>query len=218
MGISIKLDRISKSFNEHKVLYKCSYEFQEGKTYILIGENGCGKSTLLRLCAFLDFPDNGIINYIGNKELLPVDLTLKRKITLVQPGLDVLNNTVFDNTALGLYYRGVKKNDIKDRVQNILEYVQLEHKKRQKAFTLSSGEKKRLAIARAIVLEPSVLLLDEPTAYVDKANAELIESIISDLQEKNMTIILATHELSYTKKVKSHIITIENSSLKLINC
>ncbi|MGC9045240.1 ATP-binding cassette domain-containing protein [Thermodesulfovibrio sp. 3462-1] len=202
MALSLNLLNITKSYNGKLVLDSCSFSFEKSGIYVLMGPNGSGKSTLLRICALLENPDSGKVIYSESIKTIENNLNLRRRITLLLPNIGVFNTTVFKNVAYGLKVRGMNKKEIKARVEKALDFVGLLHKKEQNALTLSSGEVKRMGIARAIVLEPEVLFLDEPTASVDEENVEIIENIIIQLKQKlNSIIIIATHDKDSAKRV-----------------
>lgn len=194
MSLSLSVSNIWKSYNGNTVLNSCSFSFEKSGLYVLMGPNGSGKSTFLRICALLEEPDKGEVNYLSGEQKLKKDIGLKRKITLVLPGVGPFNATVFKNAAYGLKIRGMNKDEITEKVNAILEHVGLASKKSHNAHTLSSGELQRLGIARALAIEPEVLLLDEPTAFVDEKNTAIIENIILEvINSKRTTVIMTTH-------------------------
>jgi tungstate transport system ATP-binding protein len=183
-------------------LKDCSYTFNGKGTYILMGQNGCGKSTLLRICALLEQPDSGELAFHENGSPLAQDLSLKRRITLVLPKTGVFNRTVFQNAAYGLKLRGTHHKEIEEKVARTLAFVGLEHKTRQNARTLSSGETQRLGIARGLIIEPEILFLDEPTASVDQENTAIIENIIMKLKtDGRTTVIMTTHDREQAERL-----------------
>ncbi len=195
MGLKLVVSDIYKSYDKKEVLRGCSFSFEKSGIYVLGGANGSGKSTFLRICALLENPDRGKIDYLKDGKPLPHDLNLIRRVTLLLPEVGIFNTTVFNNVAYGLEIRGFKKEKIKERVYEALEFVGLVHKDKQNALTLSTGEAKRMGIARAVVVEPEILLLDEPTASVDQENREIVEDIIIQLKKRlNSIIIIATHD------------------------
>lgn len=210
MNLSLSISSVSKSYNGKTVLKDCSYCFDSGGIYVLMGANGSGKSTFLRICALLEEPDRGEVNYLSGGSIIKKDISLRRRITLVLPGIGIFNTTVFNNVAYGLRIRGLKSGEIKDRVERVLDFVGLIHKRNQNALTLSSGEMQRLGIARAIVIEPEILFLDEPTASVDKENTEIIERIILDIksgsQRSHKTFIITTHDMSQAERLADSIL------------
>jgi tungstate transport system ATP-binding protein len=202
MGLSIEVTKVARAYNGNPVLRDCSYNFAPGLTYALQGPNGSGKSTLLRILALLEAPDTGSVDYLENRAVLPKDLELRRRFTLVLPRPGIFNTTVFHNVAYGLKIRGVKSGEIEARVETILETVGLAHKRSQRALDLSSGETKRLGLARAMVLAPEILFLDEPTANIDPLNTEIIEEIILKMKAGGQTtILLITHDPAQAERL-----------------
>ncbi|MBI4642849.1 MAG: ATP-binding cassette domain-containing protein [Deltaproteobacteria bacterium] len=214
MGLSLELAQISKAYNGQVILRDCSWVFETGLSHVLMGPNGTGKSTLLRICALLEAPDRGRVNYLADGRPLPLDLDLKRRITLLLPGVGVFNTSVFNNVAYGLKIRGINRKEIQAKVDATLEAVGLVEKKRQRALDLSTGQSKRLGLARAMVLEPEVIFLDEPTASIDQANTEIIEDIIMNLKaEKKATIIMVTHDPAQAERLGDRLLLIKDGKL-----
>ncbi len=215
MGLTIEVSGISKRYGELAVLRECLFTFEANRTYALLGVNGAGKSTLLRLVALLETPDQGEIRYRQDGRPLQPELDLKRQITLVLPQIGVFNTTVFKNVAYGLKIRGVAKKEMKERVERLLELVGLLDKRDHQALTLSSGQVRRLGLARALVIEPQVLLLDEPTASLDPGNAAVIDAAIQELRERRAaTIILATHDYTQAGELADRILVVERGQLR----
>lgn len=215
MALSFVISNIKKSYNGKIVLDGCYFSFKKSGVYVLMGPNGSGKSTLLRICALLESPDNGEIVYYEGGKVVEKNLNLRRRITLLLPNIGIFNTTVFKNVAYGLKIRRMNKGEIKERVEKALDFVGLLHKKNQNALSLSSGEAKRMGIARAIVLEPEILFLDEPTASVDQENTEIIENIIAQLKRRlNSIIIMATHDYQSAKRVGDILLFLEKGKLR----
>jgi tungstate transport system ATP-binding protein len=205
---------ISKAYGGRAVLRDCFYEFKGQGVYALMGPNGCGKSTLLRICALLENPDNGTVIYSDGDAPLQQDIALKRRVTLVLPKTGVFNTTVFKNAAYGLRIRGMSHGEIEKKVDEILRFVGLEKNKNQHALTLSSGETQRLGIARALVLEPEMLFLDEPTASVDQENTEIIESIIKTMKRDTRTkVVMSTHDKDQADRLADVLLAIKDGTL-----
>jgi tungstate transport system ATP-binding protein len=202
MGLILTVSNIYKSYNEKPVLKGCSFSFDRDGIYVLTGPNGSGKSTLLRICTLLEPPDRGEINYLSGSNIVKKDTELKRRITLVLPKIGIFNTTVFKNVAYGLKIRGIKGNEMEERVNKALDFVGLIHTKNQNALTLSSGETQRLGIARAMVIEPEIFFLDEPTASVDGENTGIIENIILNMKRQNKsTIVITTHDMAQAERL-----------------
>jgi tungstate transport system ATP-binding protein len=216
MSLYLIIRNLTKTYEDETVFNDLSYTFEASKTHILMGANGCGKSTLLRIFALLEEADCGSLIFGAGNSVIPVDLALRRRVTLVLPKVGVFNGTVFNNIAYGLKIRGIAKNEKTERVQNMLKFVGLEHKRDQNALTLSSGEAQRLGIGRALVIEPDLLLLDEPTASIDNKNRELIEAMILQMKEAGRTtIIMTTHDSSQAVRLSSRLIMMQNGKLGL---
>jgi tungstate transport system ATP-binding protein len=180
-----------------------------------MGPNGCGKSTFLRICALLEQQDSGEIAYFDNSTALAINILLKRRLTLVLPRTGVFNTTVFKNVTYGLKIRGFDHSTIERKVSTALDFVGLGPKAGQQARTLSSGETQRLGLARALVVEPEVLFLDEPTASVDEENTAIIETIIGNLKKDGHTmVIMTTHDRDQAERLANRLLVIERGSLR----
>jgi len=209
MSLSLITNNIRKSYNGDEVLKDCSLSFNERGIYILTGPNGSGKSTLLRICSLLEQPDSGEITFFSGGEEAEKDLNLRRRISLVLPRVGVFNTTVFRNVAYGLTIRGIRGEEAESRVLQALDFVGLAHKRDQAALSLSSGETRRLGLARALIIEPEILFLDEPTASVDQRNCAMIEEGISEMKAKGaITIIMTTHDQKQAERLADKLLVI----------
>jgi tungstate transport system ATP-binding protein len=143
------------------------------------------------------------------------NLELKRRMTLVLPGVGVFNTTVFKNVAYGLRVRGIRGPEVKERVLKTLDFVGLGHKADQNALTLSSGETQRLGIARALVIKPEILFLDEPTASVDQKNTGIIEDIILNMRRNSTaTVVITTHDSEQAERLADHLIVMREGKIE----
>ena len=202
MSLRLNISNVWKSYNGKPVLNACSFSFDRNGVYVLTGSNGSGKSTLLRICALIESPDKGEVNYFSGDNIVSKDIGLRRRITLVLPGIGVFNTTVFNNAAYGLKIRGDKSKEVERKVNDALKFVGLIHKKDHNALTLSSGETQRLGIARAMVIEPEMLFLDEPTASIDNENTEIVEDIILNMKKEGRSkIIIAGHDMLQAERL-----------------
>ncbi len=214
MSLALEVTNVSKQYEGKPILKNCSYSFGQAGIYGLIGPNGGGKSTFLRICALLESPDQGAVTYESAGRMIAPNMELRRRITLVLPKVGVFNTSVFKNVAFGLKIRGGTARLIKDKVSEALDYVGIAHKKDQNALTLSSGETQRLGLARALVVEPEVLFLDEPTASIDPHNTAVIEEIILKLRREARTlVIMATHDMEQVKRITDWVIRIEQGRI-----
>ena len=128
--------------------------------------------------------------------------------------MGIFSTTVFRNAAYGLSIRRISGQEAKERVDRVLDFVGLGHKRDQNALTVSSGEAQRLGIARALVIEPEILFLDEPTASVDQKNTDIIEGIIRKMQrERKVTIIMTTHDREQASRLSDHLLVMKEGKI-----
>jgi len=213
--VKLLIDHIAKSYDNRTILKDCSYAFSNSGVYVLMGQNGCGKSTLLRICSLIEQPDRGELLFRENGRDLAPDMGLRRRMTLVLPRTGVFNTTVFNNVAYGLKIRHLQKQVVAEKVRQVLAFVGLEHKKKQHAQTLSSGETQRMGIARALALDPEILFLDEPTASVDQENTEIIESIIQTMKKAGRTmVIMTTHDRDQAERIADQLLIMKEGRIE----
>ena len=161
----------------------------------LLGDNGAGKSTLLDLLAFITQPTHGEIKLAGQQISKSLQPKQRRSIGFVSQHPYLLSGSVFDNIQLALKLQGINQQQHPALIKQALEQVNLSHLINQQANTLSGGELKRVAIARAISYQPNILLLDEPFSHLDQTHCQQLEDIIQQLtQQADKTIIFSTHD------------------------
>jgi len=214
MSLGLSLSGIRKSYGRKEVLSGSSCTFRGGVTAIM-GPNGSGKSTLFRICALLEPPTSGTVAYFYDADRPLEDcIELRRKIALVLPRGGIFDLSVWANASYGLRIRGTGRREIKERTKEILRMVGLLDRRRQRARTLSTGEAQRLALARAMVIEPEALFLDEPTVSVDGENTEIIENIILGMRRPGgPTVLLSTHDRAQAERLADAIITLRGGRL-----
>ena len=167
----------------------------EGKLYLLNGSNGAGKSTLLHLLAQLVVPESGKVLFRNQPVCGDADRQrLRQSITLVEQTPFLFDSSVLNNLAFGLRLRDVRGDLQKRRIQLALDKVGLDGFAERRAKALSGGEIRRVALARALVLQPRVLLLDETIAGLDSDSLILFEDILADFIEEGVTVVLASHD------------------------
>lgn len=214
MSLELAISEVFKTYNSGPVLKGCSFSFDKSGIYVLTGRNGCGKSTFLRICSLIEEPDEGEIIFRSGGHLVKKDMELKRRMTLLLPKVGVFNTTVFGNVAYGLIIRGLNRKGIEEKVNTALDFVGLSHKRNQKALTLSSGETQRLGIARAIVIEPEIIFLDEPTASVDPTNTEAIEEIILKMKkDQGSVVVITTHDVAQAERLADRLLLIQDGKI-----
>jgi tungstate transport system ATP-binding protein len=204
----IEVAGLTHSYGEREVLQDLNLSIGKGEVFAMIGPTGAGKTTLLRIIDLLEVPGAGEIYFDG--KCIPRSgkqrLEIRRRMSFIHQKPQVFNLSVYDNVACGLRWRGEKKNRIAEKVDYILEMVGLEGYKNRNARTLSGGEAQRVALARSLVLEPEVLLLDEPTANLDPVSTAKIEQLISYVaRQHNTTMIMATHDMSQGQQLAGRI-------------
>lgn len=202
---------LSKSYDKKRVLKDISLTIERGEIFCILGPSGAGKTTLLRLLNCLEEPEKGAIYFKGanlmkarGKELL----NLRRRMALVFQEGTVFNASVYDNVAYGLRVRKVSQGEIHERVEKALEIGGLKGYAERNARTLSGGEKQRVTFAMAAVLEPEVLLFDEPTANLDPINAHKINEIILRINALGITMVFTTHKQEEALTLASRIAVI----------
>jgi tungstate transport system ATP-binding protein len=178
-------------------------DIETGEVLAIVGPSGAGKSTLLRLLNFLEPPLSGTLEFQGQPAGANPPLDVRRRVTTVFQRPLMLSRSVADNVALGLRLRG---QPAAERVAAALAEVGLESLARTPAHRLSGGEMQRAALARALVLDPAVLLLDEPTANLDPTNVALIESILRRQNEaRGTTLVLVTHNVFQARRLAGRV-------------
>ena len=204
----IQVVDLSHRYGEREVLQGLSLSVGKGEVFTLIGPTGAGKTTLLRIIDLLEVPGAGEIYFDGKciPRLGKQRLEIRRRMSFIHQKPQVFNLSVYDNVACGLRWRGENRNRTAEKVDRILEMVGLEGYENRNARTLSGGEAQRVALARSLVLEPEVLLLDEPTANLDPVSTAKIEQLISYIaRQRNTTMIMATHDMSQGQQLADRI-------------
>jgi len=190
----IEIKNVSKQFGAFVALQDVSLKIYKGELFSLLGGSGCGKTTLLRLIAGFMTPSSGSI-IIDGQDMTNVPPHLRPVNMMFQSYALFPHMSVFDNIAYGLKKEGVKKAEIKDRVEDALNLVQLRPFTARKPHQLSGGQRQRVALARALVKRPKALLLDEPLAALDKKLREQTQYELMNIQYKvGITFIVVTHD------------------------
>lgn len=217
----IKVEHLYKQYNENvKVLFDVNFEFEEGKTYAIVGSSGGGKSTFIRCLNLLEEPTAGNIYFEGNKiNDKQVDLTKVR----AQMGMVFQNFNLFShmNVMKNITYALIKvkkwKNEeAEKRALQMLEKVGMLHRKDAYPHQLSGGEKQRVAIARALAMEPKALLCDEPTSALDPEMTSEVLKVLKDLSHTGLTMIVVTHEMNFAKEVADYILYMDQG--RIVEC
>ena len=206
-----RLQSIRKCYGSNVALDIEELTIAEGRLYTLTGANGAGKSTLLSILAFLAPPTSGEIFYAGKR----VDWNhgsveeCRRKVTLLHQSPYLFGGSVVDNVAFGLKVRGIRGEERRRRIDEVLDIVGLRGFRDRKARELSGGEEQRVAMARALVLKPEVLLLDEPLANIDRETTGLLETVIASLPAQGTTVVMTTHDRDHPGRLNGESIFLE---------
>ncbi|OGO19652.1 MAG: hypothetical protein A2144_13305 [Chloroflexi bacterium RBG_16_50_9] len=218
MGSSYALEAfgLSAILGGKKVLQIPSLQVYPSEVLIVIGPNGSGKTTLLLCLAMLLKPATGTIAYKGMPVLATNHvLQLRRRLAVVFQESLLLNSTVWDNITLGLRLRGVKGDEARDRARKWLERFGVASLARRQARTLSSGEAKRVSLARAFVLQPEVLFLDEPFNALDSPTRQaLLEDFEGVLKETKITAVMVTHDRNEALVLADRVVVVMNGGIR----
>jgi len=201
-NIMIKVKDLEKFYSTEEVrtiaLNKLSFEVKEGEFVAVMGPSGCGKSTLLNILGLLDDPDGGSFQFngievAGFNERQRANLR-KHNIGFVFQSFNLIDElTVYENVELPLIYTGVKAAERKERVEAVLEKMQIMHRRKHFPQQLSGGQQQRVAVARAVVNNPKLILADEPTGNLDSSNGNEVMDLLTELNTNGTTIIMVTH-------------------------
>ncbi|HEX8350489.1 MAG TPA: ABC transporter ATP-binding protein [Hymenobacter sp.] len=198
----IKIENLEKIYRteevETKALNKVSLTVNEGEFVAIMGPSGCGKSTLLNIIGLLDEPDGGSLKFAGTEiahynERKRADLR-KRNLGFVFQSFNLIDElTVVENVELPLIYLGVSAAERKQKVDKVLEKMQIMHRRNHFPQQLSGGQQQRVAVARAVINSPRLILADEPTGNLDSSNGNEVMELLTELNEAGTTIIMVTH-------------------------
>lgn len=191
----LSLRGLTKRFGARTVLDGVDLDLEAGHCYVLTGINGAGKSTLLRILAGLETGEGGSLRLHGRPvSLAPYDPALRRAVVYVHQHPVLFSGTVAENLAYGLRARGERATEVKARTAAALRWAGLEAFAQASAARLSGGERQRAALARANVLEPELLLLDEPTSNLDGAARETVIALIRSMTEQGRSLLIVCHD------------------------
>jgi phospholipid/cholesterol/gamma-HCH transport system ATP-binding protein len=206
-AVGVKVDQVSKSYAGMEVLKDVSFDVQPGEIFVIMGPSGSGKSVLLRHIAGLEVPSSGTITIDGKDPTLEATRDAVRVALVFQAGALFNSLSVYDNLAL--YPREHRSGDekaIDKRVMHALKILSVEDAARKFPSELSGGMKKRVSIARALVMEPQLLLYDEPTSELDPVMSATISEIIATLKnEYSVTSIVVTHDRALALTISNRV-------------
>ena len=209
--MELRIERLFKSYRKKEALQDVSFTLRKG-IYGLLGENGAGKSTLMRMLATVDFPTKGRICY-DKRDIFAVDETYRSLIGYMPQDYNVYPGfTATDFLEYMGALKGIPQKKLKDRISEVLEFVNLSDAADKKVKTFSGGMKRRIGIAQAIMNEPQILILDEPTAGLDPKERIRFSNIISDMG-KDKIVLLSTHIVSDIEAIASELIVMKKGNV-----
>lgn len=209
--MELQIEHLYKSYRKKEALQDVSFTLHQG-TYGLLGENGAGKSTLMRMMATVDFPTKGTIKYDGT-DIFLMDEEYRNLIGYmpqnysVYPGFTAREFLEYMGTL-----KGISKEKLKTRIPEVLAFVNLSDVADKKVKTFSGGMKRRIGIAQAIINEPKILILDEPTAGLDPKERIRFSNIISDMG-KDKIVLLSTHIVSDIEAIANELIVVKKGKI-----
>lgn len=191
----LSFTRLRKSVARRLLLDIDHFTLEAGTAYVLTGANGAGKSTLLRILGGLEPPDEAEASYLGQPvKLWPYPAIMRQTVVYVHQHPVMFSTSVAGNIGYGLSSRGLSKAEIMRRVEEAMEWAGVQHLRQSHPGVLSGGEKQRVALARAKVLEPKLLLLDEPTSNLDGPAREQVIALVPDLISTGSSVVMACHD------------------------
>ncbi|MEB3760239.1 MAG: ABC transporter ATP-binding protein [Desulfurococcales archaeon] len=211
MGYRISLDNVSYKYpgqNRYSVS-EISIKFNPGIVYGLIGSNGAGKTTLLKIIALIYKPNKGKLLY-NNSDPWNNVVFYRRSIAYVHEKPIMIRASVYNNLAYPLKIRGISKEEINKRIDRVSRLFGIQDLLGKNAKTLSTGEKQIIGIARALIYDPEVIVLDEPFSNLDYHKRRILLDVIDSQASQGKTIILASHDTLMIEKISSKILVLEN--------
>ena len=205
--LPVLFDGITVRAGDVTILDEVVLTLAQGAPTVLIGPNGSGKTTLLRVAMGLTPPTRGRITWGGRENVPP----LRRAIVFQRPVM--LRRSAAANIRYALRAAGIPRAEHHRRMGELLELVGLEHLADRAARRLSGGEQQRLALARALARDPSVLFLDEPTASLDPAATKSVEDVIRAVSQRNIKVVMATHDLGEARRLAGEIILLHRGRI-----
>ncbi|MBR2831290.1 amino acid ABC transporter ATP-binding protein [Candidatus Saccharibacteria bacterium] len=206
---------LKKEFGKNKVLNGIDFKLTEGERVVILGPSGSGKSTFLRCINWMEEPTAGEMYFDGELVTEKNIRRVRRDIGMVFQHFNLISNmTVLENLLLApLKLKVMKKPEAEKRARELLKHIGLLNKIDAYPASLSGGQKQRVAIVRAMMLSPEVMLFDEPTSALDPESIGDVLSLISELAERGMTIMIVTHEMSFAKEIATRVVFLDKGKI-----
>ena len=219
--VLLEISKVSYSYGGNSVFSEVSLSVAPGSFYFLTGPSGSGKTTFINLCAGALIPEEGNISVFGQetRNMSNYELSqMRRRLGIVHQNCEFLDHlNIEENIALPLTVVGMDNTKERANVLELMKWVGLDSKSNVKPQELSGGERQRLALARAVIMSPEIILADEPTGNVDWEMSQRLLTLMIELNKMGKTIFISTHDLSLIRLAKSHVTarTLRISDLKL---
>ena len=213
----IYFDNVTKKYKDNSSLEEVTLSIAPGEFVSIVGHSGAGKTTLTKLILAEEAPTSGTVSFestdihkLNKRDLM----NFRRKVGIVFQDFRLLQGkTAYENIAFAMEATGKNDKDIMEDVPHVLELVDLTNRAFHFPHQLSGGEKQRLAIARAIITQPDLIIADEPTGNLDPLNAAEVINILKKINDLGTTVILTTHNKSIVDQIKKRVITLENGRI-----
>ena len=210
--LAIEINNLSKQYKRASAVKNISFKINKGKTIGLLGPNGCGKSTTIGMMLGLIKPTSGVV-LINGKNIENNRTNLLEKINFISPYIELPKKlTIQENLEIYGRLYGVK--NLKNKILELMEMLNLTEFRKRKTGELSSGQKNRVSLAKALVNDPEILLLDEPTASLDPDVGDYVRGVIESFSSKNnSTILLASHNMNEVERLCDEVMMMKNGEI-----
>lgn len=211
----IEARHIVKKFGPLTAVNDVSFKVNDGEVMSIIGSSGAGKSTLLRCVNRLEIPDSGEVLVDGDLITDANVREIRTKSAMVFQNFNLFNNmTILGNiTVAPIHVRGLSKQEASEKAEALLETVGLSDKRDEMPCNLSGGQKQRAAIARALAMDPEIILFDEPTSALDPEMVGEVLNVINKLAAEGMTMLIVTHEMGFAREISDRVIFMTDGSI-----
>ncbi len=216
----LSFNNVEFNYKNQPVFSDLNFSIDESEFVFLIGKSGSGKTTLLEMIYMNILPHSGYVQFdvFSSDTIKPKTLpNLRRNVGIIFQDFKLLEDrTVYENLAFVLEITGVKGKNLKRKVYQVLSEVGLAHKQKNKISQLSGGEQQRIAIARAIINEPKLIIADEPTGNLDPETSKEILDILTKISSRGTSVLFATHNYELLKKHKGRVIRLKDGRAELV--